>query len=322
MEVRILNAAAVASVVDMPSAISLMKTAFAALSAGAADVPVRLAIESSHGVHLFMPGHVRSSGDTAIKVVSVNPGNPAQGLPAIHAAVLVLDAATGRPVALMDGTRLTALRTGAAGGLSAELLARPDASVVALFGAGVQARTLLEAVRCVRRVREVRIVSRGRTSADALAGELTGLEARSVSDPLEALEGADIVVMATDSHEPVFPGVAVERGTHVVGVGSYTPAMREVDTELVRRATVFVDQRAAALEEAGDLAGPIADGAVGPEVVAAEIGEVVSGAHRGRSSPDEITFFKSVGNAVQDVVVAAYALREAKRMGLGSVVEL
>jgi ornithine cyclodeaminase/alanine dehydrogenase-like protein (mu-crystallin family) len=252
----------------------------------------------------------------------VNPGNAARGLPAIHAAVLVLDATTGRPVALMDGTRLTALRTGAAGGLSVELLARPDASVVALFGAGVQARSLLEAVRCVRRVREVRIVSLRQTSADVLSGELTDLEARSVADPREALEGADIVLTATTSREPVFPGEAVEQGAHVVGVGSYTPTMREVDTELVRRATVFVDQRAAALEEAGDLAGPIADGAVGPEVVAAEIGEVVSGVHPGRSSRDEVTFFKSVGNAIQDVVVATHVLREATRLGLGSVVEL
>jgi len=160
VEVRILPATAVASAVDMPTAIGLMKVAFAALSAGTAEVPIRLGIDSGHGVHLFMPAHLRSSGDTAIKVVSVNPGNPARGLPAIHAAVLVLDDATGRPLALMDGTRLTALRTGAAGGVSVELLARPEASVVALFGAGVQARSLLESVRSVRQVREVRIVSR------------------------------------------------------------------------------------------------------------------------------------------------------------------
>jgi len=322
VKVRILSAAEVTSTVDMPSAIGLMRTAFAALSSGGADVPVRLAIESADGIHLFMPGHLRTSGDTAIKVVSVNPGNTTRGLPVIHAAVLVLDAMTGRALALMDGTRLTALRTGAAGGLATDLLARNDASVVALFGAGVQARALLEAVRCVRVVREVRIVSRGGMSARALAEELTGIDAFAVTSPVEALDGADIVVTATSSAHPVFPGRSVAPGTHVTAVGSFTPTMREVDTDLVRRATLFVDQRAATLAEAGDLAGPIADGDLRPDSIAAEIGEVVSGAHRGRSTAQEITYFKSVGNAIQDVVVAAYALREAERSGLGAVVDL
>ncbi|HSM61681.1 MAG TPA: ornithine cyclodeaminase family protein [Longimicrobiales bacterium] len=322
MKIRILSARDVAAAVDMPAAIEIMRGAFAALSAGDADVPIRLGIESAHGVHLFMPAHVRTTGDTGVKVVTVSPENRARGLPAIHAVVLVLDAETGRPVALMDGTHLTALRTGAAGGLAADLLARRDASVVALFGAGVQARAQLEAVRCVRPVREVRIVSRGGASAARLASELTGVEARAVDDPGEALRGAHVVITATDSARPVFPGGAVEEGAHVTAVGSYTPLMREVDTELVLRARVFVDQRAAALEEAGDLAGPIADGAVTEEVVVAELGEVASGAHAGRTSDAEITYFKSVGNAVQDVAVAARILEVAERRGLGATFDL
>lgn len=322
MRVRILSSADVTAAVDMPTAIEAMRQAFAALSSGDAVVPLRLALETPGGVALFMPGHIRTSGATAAKVVTVHPGNAERDLPVIHAVVLVLEAETGRLLALMDGTRLTALRTGAAGGLAADALARPDASVVALFGSGVQARTQLEAVRCVRPVEEVRIVSRHLASARSLAEEQDGVAARVVADPAEALAGADVIITATDSPTPVFDGTLVEPGAHVTGVGSYTPSMREVDTTLVRRARVFVDQRAAALAEAGDLAGPIADGEVDEGIIVGELGEVVVGTVPGRTSHDDITFFKSVGNAVQDVAVAARVLELAEREGRGVLVDL
>jgi ornithine cyclodeaminase len=146
--------------------------------------------------------------------------------------------------------------------------------------------------------------------------------ARAVDDPARAIAGADIVIAATSSARPVFDGSAVELGTHVTGVGSFTTEMREVDTALVTRARVIVDQREAVLAEAGDIAGPIADGAVDESVIAAEIGEVVAGSASGRTSPDEITFFKSVGNAVQDVAVAALVLERAEAEGRGTLVEL
>jgi ornithine cyclodeaminase len=222
----------------------------------------------------------------------------------------------------MDGTWLTALRTGAAGGLAADLLARKDASTVALFGAGVQARSQLEAVRCVRPVTDVRVVSRTAASADALVAELDGLSARRARSPEDALRGADIVIAATDSRTPVFDGTLVEPGTHVTAIGSFTPEMREVDTALVTRARVVVDQREAALAEAGDLIGPIRDGALDASAVSAELGEVVLGRAPGRRTDEEITLFKSVGNAVQDVAIAASVLAEAERRGLGSTVEL
>lgn len=330
MQIRILSAADVQSAIDMPAAIEAMREAFAALADGRAEVPVRLSLETRHGVTLFMPAHLEDEGDGAgapdevagAKVVAVNPGNAAEGIPVIHAVVLVQDVRTGRMRALMDGTWLTALRTGAVGGLAADLLARPDARTVALFGAGVQARTQLEAVRCVRDVREVRIVSRSGESAQALADELQGVSARRVDDPDEALVGADIVIAATSSATPVFDGSRVEAGAHVTGVGSFTPEMREVDTELVRRARVIVDQREAILEEAGDIVGPIRDGVVDAAVMAAEIGDVVLGRQPGRTSPDEVTFFKSVGNAVQDVAVASRVLERAEADGLGVLVEL
>ena len=306
----------------MPAAIDAMREAFAALSAQEATVPMRLAVETEHGVSLFMPAHLRESGNAGAKVVSVNPGNAARGLPAIHAVVLVLDVLTGRPTALMDGTWLTALRTGAVGGLAADLLARSDAKTVALFGAGVQARTQLEAVRCVREITEVRVVSRSGASADRLAGEVVGVRAVRVDDANEAIEGADIIIAATSSSTPVFDGARVEPGTHVTGVGSYTLDMREVDTALVQRARIIVDQREAVMEEAGDIVGPIRDGVVDETVIIAEIGEVVLGRVPGRTADSEITFFKSVGNAVQDVAVAARVLAAAESEGHGLVVDL
>ncbi len=306
----------------MPAAIDAMRDAFSALADGTANVPLRLALETEHGVSLFMPAHLSSSGSAGAKVVSINPGNPALGLPVIHAVVLALDPISGRLLALMDGTWLTALRTGAVGGLAADLLAREDADTVALFGAGVQARTQLEAVRCVRQIRDVRVVSRSGTSADALVAELQGVSARRVDDPDEALAGAHIVIAATGSSVPVFDGSKIEPGTHVTGVGSFTTGMREVDTELIQRARVIVDQREAVLTEAGDIAGPIADGTVDESVIDAEIGEIVLGRAPGRTSADEITFFKSVGNAVQDIAVAARVLAAAESEGLGLVVEI
>jgi ornithine cyclodeaminase len=336
MQIRVLSGSDVRTAIDMPAAIEAMRDAFAALVDGRATVPVRLALETPHGVTLFMPAHVAgvagapdSAGPSEMagaKVVSVNPDNASREIPVIHGAVLVLDAETGRLRALMDGTWLTALRTGAIGGLAADLLARDDARVVALFGAGVQARTQLDAVRCVRRITEVRIVSRTGTSAAALAAELRAsdadLDARAVDDPAEAIAGADVVIAATSSATPVFPGALVEPGTHVTGVGSFTPGMREVDTDLIRRARVIVDQREAILEEAGDIVGPIRDGAVDASVMEAEIGELVLGRAAGRTNEDEITFFKSVGNAVQDVTVAARVLEVAEREGLGVLAEL
>lgn len=322
MKIRVLSADDARAAIDMAEAIEAMRAAFGALAGGRATVPLRLALETTHGVSLFMPAWIDDPERSGAKVVSVNPENGRVGLPAIHALVLLLDPTTGRPLALMDGTWLTALRTGAVGGLAADLLAREDARTVALFGAGVQARTQLDAVRCVRDIREVRIVSRSGTTADALVEEVEGVDARRVDDPAEAVAGADIVIAATSSATPVFAGARVEPGAHVTGVGSYTTEMREVDTDLVLRARVIVDQREAVMAEAGDIAGPIADGEVDESVMAAEIGEVVLGRAEGRTAPDQITFFKSVGNAVQDVAVAARILARAERDDLGTVVEL
>jgi ornithine cyclodeaminase len=317
---RILSRAQVREAIAMPTAIEVMRLAFSALSRGKATVPMRLALESQAGVTLLMPAHLHESESSGLKVVSVHPGNPGLGVPVIQAVILVLDGATGAVRAMMDGTWLTALRTGAAGGLATDLLARADSSTVALFGAGVQARMQLEAVRCVRPVTDVRVVSRSGASAEALVAELEGVPARRVERPEDALLGADIVITATNSTTPVFDGSLVEPGAHVTAIGSFTPDMREVDTALVLRARVVVDQRDAALSEAGDIMGPIRDGAADASVVSAELGDIVLGRAPGRLEHDEITLFKSVGNAVQDVAIAAHVLAVAEERSLGQIV--
>ncbi|MFQ5341437.1 MAG: ornithine cyclodeaminase family protein, partial [Anaerolineae bacterium] len=213
-------------------------------------------------------------------------------------------------------------RTGAGSGLATELLAREDAEVVAVFGAGAQARTQLEAVRTVRPIREVRIVSRTRESAQQFVDEIEGVEARVLDDRSAAVRGAGIIIAATTSSTPVFDGRDVEPGTHINGIGSYTPEMQEVDATVVQRAKIVVDQREAALAEAGDLIIPIRQGLVRAADIYAELGEIVNGEKAGRTSDDEITFFKSVGNAAQDVATARWVLRAAEERGLGTVVAL
>lgn len=322
----------------MPAAIEAVRRAFGRLATGRAHVPLRLSVPGEGGELLVMPGALAAGdggeaedgpdgGGPALgaKAVSVFPGNPDRGLPRVNAVVLLLDPGTGAPRALLAANHLTALRTGAASGVATDLLARRDASVLAVFGAGVQARSQVAAVRAVRPIREVRVVSRGGASAEALARELQevgGLEAHASRVPAAALRDADVVVAATDSASPVFDGADVEPGTHVNGIGSYTPQMQEVDATLLERATVVVDDREAALEEAGDLVVPIGEGRFRPEDVHAALGEVVEGLRPARSSRNEITFFKSVGSAVQDLAVATLALEEADSRGLGKVVEL
>ncbi len=326
MQLKILTAADVRSCLGMEGAIEAMRTAFTQISSGEAVIPDRVALASGGGTSLFMPGYLPREGFLAAKVVSVFGDNPKRGLPVIQGVVLVLDSTTGAPLALMDGTYLTALRTGAASGLATDLLALADASVLTVFGAGPQARTQVEAVRAVRPVREVRLLSRSMSSAEVLAEELVeelnGVDVRVMDDPNRAVRGAQIVVTATDSHEPVFSGGAADPGVHVNAVGAYTPTMREVDGDFVSRAKVIVDARASVLSEAGDLVQAIAEDMFSFDDIYAELGEVVAGSVPGREGPEEITLFKSVGNAAQDVAVACRVLAEAERRGLGSVVEL
>ena len=329
MKMRILSAADVRRALPMAEAIAGMKQAFAQLSTGQAEVPLRGRVDVAphSGTTLVMPAFLAQSNDLAVKVVSVFPKNSARYEPTIYAAVLVLDAETGRPLALMEGGSLTAIRTGAGSGAATDLLARPNASVVAILGSGVQARTQLEAVCTVRDIREVRVYSPTHENAVTFAREMRGVgpipdTIRIMSNPETAVRGADIICAATSSSKPVFHSKDVTAGAHINGVGSYTPAMQEVDAETVRRALVVVDEREAAWEEAGDLIRPLQDGLITEAHIHAELGEIVAGLKPGRSSPEQITFFKSVGVAVQDAISGRIALENAIKHNLGTEANL
>jgi len=320
---RILTADDVRVALSMRKAIDAVRAGFIALSTGRAHVPLRSVLDTPGGVLLTMPAQITGAPVNTVKVVSVCPDNPSRGLPTIHAAVLVSDAQTGVPLALMDGRYLTALRTGAASGLATELLARPDASVLAVIGAGAQARTQIAAVCTVRPITEIRIYSL--SGAEHLADELRSqYDARvaAVESASAALRGADVVVAATNSRTPVVTLADLAPGVHINGIGSFTPEMQEIAADVVAAARVVVDQRASVWAEAGDLIIPRDQGIISEDHVYAEIGEIAAELKPGRQDPQEITFFKSVGNAVQDAVVAQRVLEVASARGLGIEVAL
>lgn len=322
MNLRVISRAEIVSLIDMGDAIDAMARAFGQLSAGTAEMPVRVALTSGAGISLFMPARLGATGERGAKVVSVFGDNRARGLPSINGVILMLDDETGLPTALMDAGELTAIRTAAAAGLAARLLSRPDARVLAIFGAGVQAPRQIEAMRAVRPIDEVRVVSRGGRSARRLAASLEGVRARAVDDPAEAVDGADIIVAVTTSATPVFDGSTLAAGTHVSGSGSFQPHMREIGDEVVTRARVVVEEREAVLDEAGDLIIPIREGLVTAAVIDADLGEIVNGDAPEGNAGRELTFFKSVGTAVQDVAIGAEVLRRAEAEGVGKVVGL
>jgi ornithine cyclodeaminase/alanine dehydrogenase-like protein (mu-crystallin family) len=320
---RFLSGQDVARALPMRDAVEAMKEAFRQISAGEAVVPPRthIAVASPPGDALFMPAYVPATRRMGLKIVTLFGDNVARGLPRIQALVIVLDAATGSPLAVMDGTSLTAIRTGAASGAATDLLARPDATVAAIFGAGPQAQTQLEAVCVVRPIRRAMIFDPSAGRAEALAREMAprlGIAVLAARSPAEALAGADIVCTATTSVEPVFADRDVAPGTHINAVGSYKPTVREIPAETVRRARVVVDHRPAALAEAGDLIIPMEQGLIEKDHIYAELGEIIAGLKKGRESPEQVTLFKSVGVAVQDIAAANQVLAGAERLNLGT----
>ena len=326
---RFLSARDVAQALPMREAVEAMKEAFRQLSAGEAVAPARTHIEAREprGDALFMPSYLPAAGAMGIKVVTIYGGNPPRGLPLIQAIMLVLDATTGGPLAVMDGTSLTAIRTGAASGAATDLLARPDAAAAAIFGAGPQARTQLEAVCTVRPVRSVWVYDQDAGRAQAFCREMSGKgsvpeRVQVAADPRQAIVEADIICTATTSSSPVFHDGDLRRGTHINAVGAFTPLMCEVPPSTVKRSLIVVDSREAALAEAGDLIQPIQEGLITADDIHAELGEIVTGEKAGRTDNAQITLFKSVGIAIQDAAAAARALAGARAMGLGRTIDV
>jgi ornithine cyclodeaminase len=325
MKLRVLGARALRAALPMADTIAAIKNAFAAFSSGAAVQPQRLAVAVPPGdsVLLVKPALLP---DVALgaKLVSVFPGNPVRGLPMITGVVIVLDATTGVPIGLCDGGFLTAWRTGAASGAATDLLARDDAAIAAVVGCGVQGRTQALALDTVRKLEEIRVFDGFPAQAEAFIAEMTPeINARLVpaASADEAIDGADVVCTATTATEPVIHGAQLFAGAHLNGVGSFTPAMREVDGAAIARARIIVDSREAALTEAGELIAAVTEGLTDPADWV-ELGEIVNGAASGRESDTGLSFFKSVGLAVQDMAAAALAFANAERLGLGDEIDL
>ena len=325
----VLTRADVEALLTMQETIEAVEDGFRRFAAGEVVMPQRLAtaVEPHDGIYLTMPCVVGGDpGAVAVKVVAVYGENPARfGLPAIQGLLLLYDPPTGRPLALMDAEHVTAMRTGAVSGVATKHLAREDAAVVTLFGAGPQARGQLEAVCAVRPIRRCLLVTRTGAHDAEFAREMgakLGIEIAPERDVRAAVEAADVICTATNSEQPLFAGTWLRPGVHINSVGSFTAKMCELDPETVRRSRVFVDSHTAAQTEAGEIVQAIAAGAIAYSHVAGELGSLLQGDVPGRTRADEITLFKSVGLGLQDAVTAARVYAQAVAKGAGQSVAL
>ena len=300
-----LNRDQINDLISMEEAIRAMGTAFAQLSNGEAVVPPRLSLDipDKNATSLVMPAYATGSPYYTVKIVSVNYSNPDKGLPLIHGIVQVFDAENGKHIANLDGASITAIRTGAASGLATDLLAKENANVCAVFGTGVQAASHIEAVLEVRPIEKIMVFSRSKPSAEKFCSTLAN-QVECVIGKKESLLEVDIVCTTTPAQSPLFETDEIKPGCHLNVVGSHQPSFREVPTGLVARSKIIVDNREACEQEAGDLIIPVQEGSWSFEHLHGELGQVVSGDIIARESENEITLFKSVGNAIQDHAMA------------------
>lgn len=326
--VLILSKADVESVLSMKETIAVMETAFRELSEGLAILPQRILIPTENGISLYMPAFLPQTRSLAVKIVTVFENNPEKyNLPTILGKVLLQDPETGDVLAIMDGSYLTAMRTGAVSGCAIKYLARKDIQSVGLFGTGVQGSTQLWAA-CVARpgVKHCKVYDVRKEAAEIfaqkMAGRLPNIDIEVVASSKEAIIGMDIVLTATTSPIPVFKGEWLDPGVHISAIGAYTPETREVDTETVQRAKVVCDEFHSCLDEAGDLIIPMKEGVITKEHFHAELGEIISGKKPGRENESEITLFKSVGLAIQDAATAKLVYDKAREMNKGIEVEI
>ena len=321
MKILVLDADDVASACPMGECIEEMSRAFALQEQGGFQSPLRSRLSAPSGDVLVMPSMANTKKfEGSVKVVSVFPHNKG-GVPSINAVTILVDGETGEPKGMLSGGVLTAIRTGAVSGLSCRYLARKDAKTLGIVGAGGMAYQQVNGVVSeLRSIRRVRIFSMDLAGSKALAKRCTdslNVETQIFDSAEMCVRGSDVLVTATTSKTPVFEGSAVEEGTHVIAMGSYRPETREVDSDFVSRASIFVDSREAVLEEAGDLLIPIGEGRLSKRAIKAELSELVSGRKRGRTSKSEVTFFKCVGLAFEDNAAGWLAYRRALKMGIG-----
>jgi len=312
----------VRAVLPMPDLIAAMERALAEYSAGRVVQPVRTVLEvgPDHAFFGLMPAALENPPIVGAKLVTVYHRNHERGLPSHLATIVLMDPETGALAAIMDGRYITEARTAAVSAVSVKHLAKPDATTLAVVGSGVQARSHIEAIRHVRPLTDVRVWSPHAEHRDTCAREAalaTGLAVRPAADARTAVHGADIVVLATSSRTPVVDDRDVGAGAHICAVGACRPDQREMPSALVARAHLVVDSRAGALKEAGDLLLAIEEGVVTDRHIAGELGELVAGGPAARRTPRQVTIFKSLGMAVEDVVAANVAFARAREQGLG-----
>jgi ornithine cyclodeaminase len=327
MRVLVLSHADVERLLPMDECVGLMADALSALARGLVHQPLRMIVRppQAKGFLALMPAHLAGARPAyGLKALSLFPSNPAIGKDAHQGSVLLYDNETGELRALMNASAITAIRTAAVSGVATRELAREDAAVLALVGAGVQGRSHLAAMACVRPIKSVRVACRRLDKAKQFAEEMSARYRFPIvpkETVEEAVRGAQIIVTATTSAEPVLKFEWISAGAHLNAIGASRATDRELDSATVRASKLFVDRRESALAEAGDLVLAVKDGSVGPDHVRAELGEVLIGAVPGRQSPDEITLFKSVGLAVEDVAAADFLYAKALRMGAGQSAE-
>lgn len=314
----------------MQQCIELVKSAFVELYEGRADVPLRLGLEVDPGkdVTLIMPAHLPDMGALGFKVVSVFQSNSQRGMPVTSAMVCLVDPVTGVPMAILNGSYLTQLRTGAVSGAAAEYMSRENSHNLVVIGGGAQGVTQAAGIAAVRDITSITVVDKFESSFPRFRAAIEQ-DWPDLADKLtfahegeEAVRNADIICLATTSKLPVFDPSWVKPGTHVSGVGAFTPEMQETPEGFVSKARVVVDMKEHALAEAGDLIIPIRNGSLREEDIAGELAGMVLGEFEGRTSDHEWTFFKSVGNAVQDMSVAAFAVTKAQEQGMGQSIDL
>jgi len=318
----------ISQLVPMKEALAVVEKAFAEMEKGTARMPLRevVLLPKKKADCFFMPGYLEEAKSFGIKVSPYFPDNPEKhGLPASIPTMLLLDDETGIPLAIMDADLITAIRTGATCGIAAKYLARQDAKVVAMIGTGRQARTQLEAICAVRGVERIKATSIDPSSqrlrfAEQMSEKLS-VKVEIMDSAKEAVKGADVVLLATTAKQPVIEAGWIAEGAHVSSIQTLGPDTREVGTDLVTRSKIVCDSRAACLAEAGELLIPIREGKLSPEDIYANLGELVLGTRKGRENEQEITFFKTVGLAIEDLSVAKLAYNLAQQQGLGEYFE-
>jgi ornithine cyclodeaminase len=325
--VRILTGAEVNRLLDMGTCIEVMRDVLMALGRGEAIQPLRtiLRLPKARGAFGVMPAQVDTPDAFGLKVITVFPGNEGTRYDSHQGAVLLFEPEHGTLVAIMDAASVTAIRTAAVSGVATRILAREDASDLAILGSGVQARTHLEAMSLVRRLRRVRVWSRheaNRKSFAEWAGRRFGVDVELSDSPQGAVSGADLICTVTSARTPVLEGAWIRPGAHINAVGSSMPEARELDSEAVRRSRLFTDRRESALSEAGDFLLPKKEGVIDDSHLLGEIGDLLLGRMKGRESPEDITLFKSLGLAVEDVASAHTVWRAAQERHAGVNLEL